>query len=48
MVNRLFFYAAPTELGLDLSAEVYKQVALTALSICPSARHFQQSQEALS
>jgi hypothetical protein len=27
MVNRLFFYAAPTELGLNLSAEVYTQVA---------------------
>ena len=27
MVNRLFFYAATAELGLNLSAEVYTQVA---------------------
>jgi len=30
MVNRLLFYAAPTELGLNLSAEDYKQVAPNA------------------
>jgi hypothetical protein len=39
MVNRLFFYAAPTELGLNLSAEVYKQVAPNgAFSLPPLVR----------
>jgi hypothetical protein len=44
MVNRLLFYAAPTELGLNLSAEDYKQVAPNAAFDLPSARHLQQSQ----